>query len=94
MSVAEPPWLSDPLAAVTLTVELPMAVPVVVLTVSVVDPEPVTELGLKLPVAPDGSPDTPKFTVPLKPLIGVTVTVYEVLLPTTTVCEDGDIVTE
>ena len=66
----------------------------VVLTVSVVEPDLVTELVLKLPVAPDGSPDTPKFTVPLKPLSGVTETVYEVLLPATTVCDDGDILTE
>jgi hypothetical protein len=39
------------------------------------DPEPVTELGLKVAVAPEGRPDTLKVTVPLNPLEGVTVTV-------------------
>ena len=60
---------------VTLTVELPSVAAVVVLTVSVADPEPVTEVGLKVPVAPEGSPETPRFTTPLKPFTGVTVTV-------------------
>ena len=80
--------------AITLTAEPPSVAPVVVFTVSIVEPELVIVLGLKLPVTPDDSPDTPKFTVPVKPLSGVTVTVYEVLLPAVTVCEDGDRVTE
>ena len=41
--------------------------------------------GLKLPVTPDGSPDTPKFTAELNPFTGITVTVYETLPPAATV---------
>src|ERR1039458_2668120 len=48
---------------------------------SVVEPEPVTVVGLKLPVTPDGNPDFPKLTVPLNPLTPVTVTVYCALPP-------------
>ena len=59
--------------------------------VSVVEPEPVTVVGLKLPVTPDGNPDVPKLTVPPKPLSAVTVTVYVVLAPSTTLAEPGDI---
>jgi hypothetical protein len=68
-----------------LSVELPGVIPEVDVNVSVVDPEPVTEAGLKLPVTPDGNPDTPKLTAPLKPLSGATVTVYETLPPAATV---------
>ena len=42
-------------------------VPLVVVTVSVELPEPVTVAGEKVPTAPAGSPLTPSFTVPLKP---------------------------
>src|SRR5580692_11279198 len=56
----------------------------VVITVSVVEPEPVTVLGLKLPVTPEGSPETPKLTVPSNPLLPVTVTAYCALLPAAT----------
>ena len=59
----------------------PSEAPLVVRIVSVVEPEPVTEVGLKLPVTPDGNPDVPKFTVPLNPLFPVTVTVYCALPP-------------
>jgi hypothetical protein len=46
-----------------------------VLIVNVDVPPPVTELGLKLVVEPDGNPRTENVTVPLKPLRAVTVTV-------------------
>jgi len=45
-----------------------------VLTDSVEDPEPVTELGLKLTVAPEGNPVMLNATFPLNPLEGVTLT--------------------
>jgi hypothetical protein len=90
VNVPVPPWLSEPLVPVTLTVELPMVAVVVVLIVSVVEPEPVTEVGLKVPVTPVGNPDTPKFTAPLKPLRAVVETVYDVLPPATTVWDVGD----
>src|ERR1700719_1946593 len=66
---------SEPLVPVTVAVNVPVDPPVVVLTVKVLEPEPGNEVGLKLPVTPDGSPDTPKLTVPLKPLMAVAVTV-------------------
>ena len=40
-----------------------------------VDPEPATEAGVKLAVAPEGNPVTLKLTVPVNPLEGVTFTV-------------------
>jgi hypothetical protein len=46
-------------------------------------------VGLNAPVTPVGSPDAPKLTTPLNPLLGVTVTVYVVLLPSATVCVPG-----
>src|SRR5574340_736856 len=54
----------------------------------------VTGLGLNVPLAPVGKPLTLKVTVPLYPFKGVAVAVYEVLLPWTTVCEDGEADTE
>jgi hypothetical protein len=45
-------------------------------TVIVVFPEPLTEVGLKLAVNPAGRPLTVKVTVPVNPPEGVTVTVY------------------
>ena len=66
---------------VTVIVKPPSEAPLVVMIKSVVEPEPVTVVGLKLPVTPDGNPDFPKLTVPLNPLTPVTVTVYCALPP-------------
>jgi hypothetical protein len=60
-----------------------------VVTLNVEDPEPVTEVGLKDDVAPVGKPLTLKFTVPEKPVPGVTDAVYVVPPPTGTDCELG-----
>ena len=68
---------------------VPLVVLVVVVTVIVVDPAVVTDDGLKLELAPVGNPLALKVTVPVKPLIGETVTVYVVLSPRLTVCEEG-----
>ncbi len=46
-----------------------------VVTVMVEEPEAFTDVGLKLAVAPEGSPVTLKLTVPVNPPDGVTVTV-------------------
>jgi hypothetical protein len=48
---------------------------VLVVTLRVELPEVVTEVGLKVPAAPEGSPVTLKVTVPVKPFTGVTVAV-------------------
>ncbi len=60
----------------------------VTLTVDV--PEPLTEVGLKLALAPAGKPIAEKATLPLNPFRAVTVAVYEVPAPTVTVCEAGE----
>src|SRR5215469_15203421 len=61
--------------------------------VSVEEPPVLIDAGLKPPlVIPVGKPDslpTLKFTVPVKPLRGVTVTVYVVSPPGTTSCAAG-----
>lgn len=74
-----------PLVPVMVSVELPAGVEVSVVTDRVDDPEPATEVGLNVPVAPLGKPETLKLTVPVKPDVAVTVVVYDVPLPCTTV---------
>ena len=44
-------------------------------------PDPITEEGTNVPVAPAGKPVTVKATVPLKPLRAATVIVLVMLLP-------------
>jgi hypothetical protein len=53
---------------------LPASVELDVAIDRVEDPEPVTEVGLKVAVAPEGKPETLKLTVPLNPPEGVTLT--------------------
>ena len=69
------------------------AVLVVVFIVRVDEPPPEIEAGLKPPlVIPVGKPDslpTLRFTTPLKPLRGVTVTLYVVEPPGRTVLPEG-----
>jgi hypothetical protein len=72
-------WLKTPLVPVTVTVNGPLAAPLVVATVNVVEPDPTTVGGLKDPVTPEGNPDVPRMTLPLNPLLPVTVTVYVAL---------------
>jgi len=66
---------------------------VVVLKVNVDDPEPEIEDGLKPPlVIPLGNPfslPTLRFTAPLNPVSGETVTVNVVDWPGLTACEEG-----
>lgn len=68
-----------PLVPVTVTAKVPTCAPCVV-SCNVDDPEPVTEVGERVAVTPLGCPDTDKATAPVKPLLGVTVTV-ELVLP-------------
>jgi hypothetical protein len=53
----------------------PAGVLALVITVMVDDPEPATEAGLKLALAPAGNPLALKVTVPVNPPEPVTVTV-------------------
>jgi hypothetical protein len=71
IAVAE--WVNEPLMPVMLIVELLVVDPVIMLSVEV--PEVVTEVGEKVGLAPVGKPETDRFTVPVNPLSGATVTV-------------------
>ena len=64
-----------PLAPVMVTVEVPAGVEVLVETVSVDEPEPATEGGLKLAIAEAGKPLAVSATVPLNPEIAPIFTV-------------------
>ena len=64
-----------PLVPVIVNVLVPAGVLALVVTVMVDDPEPATEGGLKLALAPAGNPLALKVTVPVNPPEGVTVTV-------------------
>ena len=54
----------------------PVGVVAAVVTVRVDVPDPVTEVGLNVPVAPVGNPVTVSATAALKPFTAVTVCVY------------------
>src|SRR5579859_4361417 len=79
-----------PLLPQTVNALEPPAVLFAVETPSVEAPEPGTEAGLKLPLAPAGNPLTLNDTLLLKPFRAVTVTVYVVELPAFTVCDEGE----
>lgn len=68
VTVAE--CVSVPSVLVMVSVYVPVGVIDAVETVSVELPEPETDMGLKLAVAPAGKPLTLRFTVPVKPLRG------------------------
>ena len=72
------------LVPVIVTVAGPTVAVFVAVKVSVVPAEPVTEVGLKLAVTPAGSPLTERATVPLKPLIAETVTLWVTEVPCST----------
>ncbi len=63
------------LSPVMVSVEVAAGVEFAVAMLSVELPEPVTEVGLKLALAPVGSPIALRATLPLKPFCGVTETV-------------------
>lgn len=65
---------SVPATPLTLNDEFPVDAPDVVM-VNVDVPEPITEFGLNVPVAPGGNALSPNDTVELKPFWGVTVIV-------------------
>ena len=67
--------MSVPLVPVMVRVELPASVVLLDVTLRMELPEPDTDGGLKLPVAPEGSPLTLNVTVPPKPPEGVRVTI-------------------
>ncbi|MDP9318312.1 MAG: hypothetical protein M3O94_04405 [Actinomycetota bacterium] len=62
-----------PLVPVIVSVRVPGVVDLVVVTVRVEEPLD-SEFDEKVQVAPDGQPLTVRYTLPVKPLAGVTVT--------------------
>jgi hypothetical protein len=70
VSVAEALCVSAPLTPVTVRGYDPAAVPAPTVTVKVVE-LPLAGFGLKLPVAPAGSPLTEKLIAELNPPLGV-----------------------
>lgn len=78
-----------PLVPVIVKVKVPAGVVALVVTDMVDDPEPVTEAGLKLALAPAGNPLTLKLTLLANPPDPVTVAVYDVFPPAVTVAEAG-----
>lgn len=79
-----------PMAPEIVSVYVPAGVEVVVLTVTVEEPPTDTDVGLKVAVAPVGSPVTVNaLTVPVPPSDAVVATVNVVLFPCVTVCEAG-----
>ena len=64
-----------PLVPVTVSVELPAATELLVVMVNVAEPGTFTELELNVAVTPSDAPLTLNTTVPLKPLIALTLTV-------------------
>ena len=65
----------------TLSVYVPTWVLAEVVTVSVEEPDPETEVGTKEAEAPEGKPLTEKLTVSVKPFNGLTDTVYAAFPP-------------
>ena len=83
-----------PLVPVIVKVDVPKGVDALVVTVSVEDPEPVTDGGLNATVVPAGLPVTLRDTLPVNPFSALTVAVYVVLPPTMTLREVGATVSE
>ena len=81
-------WVKLPEVPVTVTVAVPVVA--VVLAVNVRLLVPVVLAGLKVAVTPAGNPDADKLTLPLKPLLGLTVMVLLAVLPCVTETLAGD----
>lgn len=75
LSAAVAEWTREPLVPVAEIVELLAALPVVVETIRVEVPDPLTEDGEKIAVAPAGKPLAVRFTVPVNPFSGAMDTV-------------------
>ena len=76
--------MADVPVPVMVIVEVPVGVVDAVLIVSVDDPPAVTDVGLNVAVAPDGSPDALSDTVCAEPEVTAVETVVVTELPWTT----------
>ena len=92
--VTEADCVRLPLVPVMVNEYEPVAAVADVDRVSVDDPEPVTEVGLKVPVTPVGRPLTERLTAELNPFKAVTAGVKLVAAPWTTVCVLGEAASE
>ena len=72
-NITETAWIRLPLVPTIVKGKLPVGPVGLDVIVIVEDPEVVTVAGLKLAVTPDGSPVALNVTVPVNPLVGVTV---------------------
>jgi len=86
-------WDRLPLVLMIVRVYVPVGVVAAVETVRVELPEPASDVGLKLAVAPVGKPFTPRLTVPVKPFRALIDAVKVALFPGATVCALGAAVT-
>jgi len=82
-------WFRVPLVPVIVRGKLPPGVVAVVVTVKVVWPVPVTDVGLKDVVVFEGTPEMSNVVAPEKPFTPVIEIVYDVALPRFTVWLDG-----
>jgi len=73
--VAVVEWLKLPLTPVMVNVRVPVVARLFTVTVRVEVPDPVTDVGLKVPVTREPSPLTLRLTVPANPLTAPIVTV-------------------
>ena len=83
-----------PLMAVIVMVYAPVVAVAEAATFRFVEPEPVTVVGLNVPVTPAGNPLTLKVVVPLNPPKPAIVEVNVVPPPWVTLCELGAVVIE
>ena len=83
-----------PAVPLTVIVEVPAAVELPGVMVSVETPDPEIDPELKLAEIPAPRPSALKYTVPENPLLPITVTVYIVLDPAATVCDAGETLSE
>jgi hypothetical protein len=88
-SVTPSVWLSVPVLPVITSEYVPGETTLVVVTLSVDEPDVTTLVGVNAAVAPEGKPATLKKTFPANPDPGVRVTVNVAALPAGTDCEVG-----
>lgn len=84
----------DPLFAVIVTVEDPIAAEELAFSVSVDEPAPVIEAGLKVAVTPLGRPEADKVIAPENPPVTAVVTVTVPEPDRATLSDDGEALTE
>jgi|SRR5215469_7059288 len=80
----------EPLVPVMVTVAAPTVAVFEAVKVRVLPADPLTEAGLNEAVTPEGRPLRLRATVPLKPLMALTVTLVDALVPCSTVTPEDE----